>query len=139
MTAKVFRAMKCDSAGRSPRVEASARGLGVRRKEDLAPCPLGLAHPQKGGMSVAPSITDLPTHRVPIRLGALVMGASGSNSDRVWVLGEEPFSSGPFAVGLALRVETNAHGLVEPSAAVPFEQYEQDLAATAPLWTVGES
>lgn len=135
--AKVFRSMKPDGTGNAPLVEASARGLGVRLS-DLSPCALGLAHPKRGGMSVAPRLIDLPPHRVPERLGHLVEGASGHDADRVWVLGEGAFSSGPLAQGLALRVTSKTHGVVEPDEERPFKQYEAHLAATASQWTVGE-
>lgn len=137
MTPKVFRVMRRDASGNAPLVEASARGLGVRPR-DLAPCALGLAHPSRGGMSVAPTLLELPPHRVPERLGHLVEGASGHDSDRVWVLGSGAFSNGPFAQGLALRVTSASHGLVEPHEQCPFKQYEAHLAATAGQWTVGE-
>lgn len=129
--------MKPDPSGSAPRVEATARGLGVRPR-DLAPCALGLAHPNQGGMSVAPTLTDLPPHRVPERLGHLVEGASGYDSDRVWVVGASAFSNGPFARGLALRVTSTSHGVVEPDEQRPFNQYEAHLAATASQWAVGE-
>jgi hypothetical protein len=135
--AKVFRAMKSDASGAAPLVEASARGLGVRRR-DLAPCELGLAHPNRGGMSVAPRLNDLPPWRVPERLSHIVEGAEGPNIDRVWVLGEGAFSNGALSQGLVLRVTSVTHGVVEPDAQRPFTQYEAHLAATASHWTVGE-
>ncbi len=137
MVPKVFRAMKCDPSGKAPLVEASARGLGVR-PTDLAPCELGLAHPCRGGMSVAPRLIDLPPWRVPERLGHVVEGASGPDADCVWVLGEGQFLTGPLSQGLALRVTSARHGVVEPDEKRPYKQYESHLAATASLWTVGE-
>lgn len=137
MTQRVFRVMKPDASGSSPQVEATARGLGVR-PGDLAPCKLGLAHPNQGGMSVAPALTDLPPHRVPERLGHLLEGASGYDSDRVWVVGTGAFSSGLFAQGLVLRVTSTSHGVVEPDEKRPFKQYEAHLAATAGQWGLGE-
>lgn len=137
MTQRVFRVMKPNASGKAPLVEPSARGLGVRPC-DLAPCKLGLAHPQQGGMSVSPALAMLPPHRVPERLDHLVEGASGNDSDRVWVAGAGDFSNGPFAQGLALRVTSSSHGVIEPNKKCLFKQYEDDLAATAKQWTVGE-
>lgn len=137
MTAKVFRVMKPDPTGAAPMVEASARGLGVRPR-DLAPCPQGLAHPRKGGMSVAPTLVQLPPHRVPERLGHLVEGASGHDSDLIWVAGSGVFADGAFAQGLTLRVTAANHGMLEPDEQRPFVQYESHLAATVTLWAVGE-
>ncbi len=138
MSAKVFRVMRPDASGGAPRVQASARGLGVRPR-DLAPCRLGLAHPNCGGMSVAPRLIDLPPHRVPERLAHLVEGATGPDSDRVWVFHARAFSNGPFARGLALRVTSSFHGVVEPAQQQPFQDYEAHLAATASQWMPGES
>jgi hypothetical protein len=81
---------------------------------------------------------DLPPHRVPERLGHLREGASGPDSDRVWVWGEGVFLNGPLSQGLALRVTSTTHGVVEPDEQRPFAQYEAHLAATASGWTVGE-
>ena len=137
MTARVFRVMKPNPSGNAPLVEPTGRGLGVRPR-DLAPCERGLAHPLRGGMSVTPSLLELPPHRVPERLGHLVEGASGHDIDRVWVVGEGAFSNGPFAQGLTLRLTSTSHGLVEPDEQRPFTQYVEHLAATANTWTVGE-
>lgn len=129
--------MTLDASGSAPRVESSARGLGVRRK-DLAPCEQGLAHPNRGGMSVARALIDLPPHRVPQRLDYLIEGASGSNLDRVWVLGDGTFATGPLSLGLALRVTSATHGNIEPDQKRPFVEFEAHLAATATMWRVGE-
>lgn len=138
MTPKVFRVMTPDDSGSAPRVQRSARGLGVRPR-DLAPCERGLAHPNRGGMSVAPTLGALPPHRVPERLGNLVEGACGHDFDRVWVVGAGAFASAPFAPGLSLRVTSGSHGLVEPDEQRPFSEYEAHLAATASQWEVGET
>jgi hypothetical protein len=138
MTAKVFRSMKPDASGTAPLVEASARGLGVRPR-DLKPCALGFAHPNQGGMSVAPALEKLQPHRVPQRLGHLVEGASGPDADKVWVAGSGTFSNGQFAYGLALNVTSATHARVEPSQRCAFQDYEANLAATARLWTVKET
>lgn len=89
-------------------------------------------------MSVAPTLTDLPPWRVPERLGHLVEGATGPDSDRVWVMGDGSFSTGPLSQGLTLRVTSKTHGLVEPDERRPFAEYEAYLAATATLWALGE-
>lgn len=129
--------MKRDESGDVPLVEASGRGLGVR-PSDLAPCQHGLAHPNRGGMSVAPRLDALPPWRVPERLGHLVEGATGPDTDRVWVVGTGDFVDGVFAQGLSLRVTSATHAHIEPDDQRPFAQYEAHLAATAKLWTVGE-
>lgn len=87
---------------------------------------------------MAPSLVALPVWRVPERLGHVVEGASGPDSDRVWVLGEGAFLAGPFSQGLSLRVTSTTHGVVEPDEQRPFRQYEAYLAQTASRWKVGE-
>ncbi len=89
-------------------------------------------------MSVAPRLIDLPPWRVPERLGHLVEGASGPDGDRVWVWGDDAFSTGLISQGLLLRVTSMTHGLVEPDEQRKFTQYEEHLAATASQWRLGE-
>jgi len=127
--------MKRNPDHNAPLVEASARGLGVR-PTDLTPCELGLAHSRRGGMSVAPSMTDIQPWRIPARLGHLVEGATGPDSDHVWVLGQADFVDAAVAPGLVLRTTSDSHGVVEPDECRPFHEYVADLAATADEWKV---
>lgn len=134
---RVFRAMKPDPETGAPTIESSARGLGVRPC-DLKPCTAGLAHPSRGGMSVAPSLETLPPYRVPARLGDRVVGATGPNGDKVWMLGDAGFATALLAPALTLRVDKATHGLVEPTEPCPFDDYTHALADTAASWSVGE-
>jgi hypothetical protein len=53
-------------------------------------------------------------------------------------MGEGPFELSSLAAGLRLRPETDTHGLVEPEAVVPLEQYQANLAATRDQWIIDE-
>ena len=54
-------------------------------------------------------------------------------------MGEGAFDDGPLALGLVLRRDSAAHGLVEPAEVVPLETYEADLAATQDQWIIDEA
>ena len=61
--AKIFRGMKDDRG--YPKIESSARGLGVREGIDITVDANGMVEPGKNGMSMSPSPQDLPSHRRP--------------------------------------------------------------------------
>ncbi len=96
----------------------------------------GTVSPGGGGMSVAPTWRDLPRHRIPVRLKALLPSASGSNQDACWAMGEGPFEPSPVATGLSLRLESGIHGLVEPENNQPISEYRGNLAATRDQWVI---
>ena len=79
---------------------------------------------------------DLPRHRIPVRLKALLPSASGSNQDACWAMGEGPFEPSPVATGLSLRLESGIHGLVEPENNQPISEYRGNLAATRDQWVI---
>ena len=62
--------------GDHPKLGASARTLGVRVPRDIEPDQNGDVQPGSRGMSVAPSLRDLPVEWVPKRLKHLREGAS---------------------------------------------------------------
>jgi len=68
--------------------------LGVRVPLDIEPHASGCVRPGTGGMSVAPRLADLPPHRIPRRLRGLagLAFAAGSNTLRVWKIGNGPFA-----------------------------------------------
>jgi hypothetical protein len=139
----VYRAMKKAEDG-FPSVENGARGLGVREPPsahaDIDVDAAGNVVVNGRGMSVARHWRDLPTHRIPERLDNGEVGATGPNSDYCWKLGQGGFS--PAAVGnrlvLALKPGSTTRGNVAPSAVVSLGQFQSDLAATRPGWTVDE-
>lgn len=133
---KLYRAMLPDGA--YPKVGPSASTLGVRGGVDIAPDGSGNVHPGPHGMSVAPSLRDLPMHRVPKRLRHLREGAAGSDSTKVWRHGEGVFAVGAVAPHLVLQPDRPDHGVVAPDAVMPLAQYEAALAETRSGWVVDE-
>ena len=136
---KIHRVLK-DTEGK-PAVGDRPTDLGVRVPADIQPNTVGVVAPGKGGMSVAPTPADLPTHRLPKRLQNLVSDARGIDTNIVWCLGEGDFIDGAVANDLRLRLDPNGtrHGFVEPALPVPLEQYRRALAATRDAWVVDET
>jgi hypothetical protein len=129
--------------GARPRVENSARGLGVRvgggTNTDIPIDSAGKVAPGTGGMSVGPTWRDLPVHRIPRRLKHMVPAATGNNNDACWTMGNSAFIAGPLAEGLLLRPDNPTHGLVEPAREVQLDVYLGDLASTRNTWIIDES
>src|SRR5947208_16066958 len=115
---RVYRSMKKDSE--KPLIGDSATTLGVRvgngEDDDILPDDLVNVDRESGGMSVAPTLRDLPGHRIPRRLRDRIAWADGSNNCCVWRLGEGPFFEGPVAERLELRLNTETHGVIAPAA-----------------------
>src|SRR5437762_184390 len=99
---KIYRVMKSED-GR-PALGSSATTLGIRIGIDIHPERDGRVGPGNGGMSVSPSLDDLPVWLVPERLRGRVWGARGRNTLFVWSMGDGPFVSNPVAEGLQLRI-----------------------------------
>jgi hypothetical protein len=139
---RIFRSMKKDADGH-PLVGRSAAALGVRvppdKKPDIVPDASGVVHPGTGGMSVAPSLADLPYFMVPVRLQNLVPNAFGRNDRFVWRWGDGPFTAAPMADDLQLVPNSPTHAVVEPNRAMLLPQFEAALAATRADWIVDES
>jgi hypothetical protein len=131
----IYRAMLRD--GEYPKIGPTAKTLGVRIPDDIAEQGQ-FVFPGTGGMSVAPTWRALPMYRVPRRLKHLAAKAAGSNNYECWKMGVGPFEAGAVADGLSLRPDRPDHGLVEPSAAMPSEEYQKSLAATREQWRVDE-
>lgn len=73
---------------------------------DVIPDASGNISPRSGGMSVAPSLADLPDHRIPKRLRSTgIRRARGPSSLQVWRLGEGPFVDAPLTDQLNLRLD----------------------------------
>ncbi len=118
-----------------PIAGSGATKLGVRVPKDIAPNADGEVAPSTGGMSVAPTLGTLPLSLVPARLAHLVPGAYGNNKDRVWMMGDGPFVSGPVAPKLDLNVDRLDHANVEPDATMPLGDYVGALEATRSAWS----
>ena len=126
-------------------VGPSSRMLGVRVPPDpypdILPDTNGDVAPVGQGMSVAPSLRELPPHRVPRRLRHLKRGARGRDDDRVFRMGEGDFKRCAVSDLLQLRpdpVETPEHGVIEPATQMPVPGYQEALAATRDEWSIHE-
>jgi hypothetical protein len=125
-----YRTMTPDADG-FPVVGRSARMLGVRIPQDVAPDEGGFVQPGTGGMSVAPgSIWNLPNHRRP---RGMQRGSSGHPGD--FVYGVE--GTAILETGLVIRFDSalpQIHALVEPAISVELSRYEADLGSTRMAW-----
>jgi hypothetical protein len=136
---KLFRAMKRDGA--HPLIGESGSTLGVRgpnhQKPDVEKLDeQGRACPKGGGMSVRPSVKEIPINMVPKRLASVIPGAIGSNSSWVWTMGEGPFQPAPIAQQLVLRPDSSTHGLVEPQQPIQLADFQFAVSQTRESWTL---
>lgn len=145
---RMFRTMKED--GGRPRMGVSRGELGARlpggtAKEDVKPDGEGRVHPGGGGVSVSPSLRDLPPNLIPRRLqGTLARDARAPNDWRVWRLGAGPFTHGDVGPELQLRPDQPrdgkiTHGELEPSRSMPVDEYQGALRSTRDAWEIDES
>jgi hypothetical protein len=119
---RLYRSM-IEAADGLPQVGPSARMLGVRPGN--APTPdVPAVHPQdilipgQGGLSVAPDDPMwLARHRRPASLGGL-------GQDPVWVLELDDL-----VPHLRFSQDSPTHGVTEPKAPMPFQDYLKALAA----------
>jgi hypothetical protein len=119
----LYRGMKSD--GEYPRVEASARGLGVRVGDggDVQPDDDGTVHPG-AGMSVAPDDPILlPRFRRPREFG-------GTGKDPVWRI-----LDGSLPNLLAFVADAPDHGVICPAEAMLLGAYEAALSDTQRDWS----
>ena len=138
----IYRVMKVEN-GR-PKVGTSGSCLGARvgplpppQVPDITPDQYDNVHRGTGGMSVAPTLLDLPPMIVPetyLRMQPKAM--SRDKKARIWKMGAGPFVAGPIAEALELRVDAkdNTHGFVEPDKVMPVSRYQEALAATKDKW-----
>lgn len=136
--ALIYRAMRAD--GDSPMVGHTKNDtLGVREGIDIQPIQ-GVVQPSTGGMSVSPSLQELPPHLVPKRLrkhGYPDARRSNTLPDTFpWRMGVGPFTDGQLCDGLQLRIDPSnpAHGFVEPDRPLSLEEYRVAIEATRPAW-----
>ena len=135
-----YRAMKEDNG--KPLTGQGSNTLGVRPDTDIVVQPDGTVHPDTGEISVAPSLYDLPSFKIPKRLHERMIGRkkpTGSNDLHIWKMGNGTFTDAPLALHLALRVDDPEHGLIEPDAVMPFDEYENALYATRDASEIDET
>jgi hypothetical protein len=119
----VYRGMIDDGSG--PKVEQSARGLGVRVLGTAGDVRVvgGIVQADGGGMSVAPDTpTNLPEHRRPPEWG-------GTGKDPVWAI-----PTAAFVTPLQYIRDTPTHGTVSVAMPTPLAAMQAALAATRPVW-----
>ncbi len=127
---QVFRPMKRDADG-LPRIANAATGLGARVPKDID-VDGEMVRLNEKGMSVRPSLADVPLEFLPKRIDPAGLG---ENANRVFKYGEGKFEQTPFAPGLELVPDRPDHGVVKPTAVVTLEQYRADIVATRSQWT----
>jgi RHS repeat-associated protein len=118
----VFRGMTNDNG--SPQIAQSARGLGARVGPglDIEADAHGMVHPGTGGISVAPSVGDLPAHRRPPEFG-------GTGKDPVWKMNTDDLGS-----DLKHVADKPGHGTIQPSRSMHVDDYQKALAETQQKW-----
>ena len=132
----IYRVMRPD--GNQPMIGETATSLGVRVPRDISVDDAGNVHSDSAGMSVAPSLRDLPFYLVPRRLSNLRRGAKGNNNHNVWRHGTGAFIDGAVAEKLVLRVTSDVHGVVAPSETIAFSEYVNALHETREGWLIDE-
>ena len=65
-------------------------------------------------------------------------GAIGPNTLHLFRHGDGAFEDGPVSPALALAVDINDHGTVQPSAIMPYADYRAAIVATRSDWVSGE-
>lgn len=124
----LFRGMMAD--GNKPKIQSSARALGVRVGDDIELEPDNIVAMIKqgkpAGMSVAPDTpTNLPEHRRPSYFG-------GKGKDPVWRISDDQLGS-----ELAYRQDSSRHGVVAPALeGMRLTEYEDAIASTQDLWVL---
>lgn len=127
----IYRAMR-QAADGGPEVGRGSRFLGVRPgtgyATDIPVDPEGHVHPCSGGLSVAPGDpAQLPDQRRPREMG-------GRGKDPVWSLNTRALPP-----GLTYRDDNcrdpGQHGFIEPQQVMPFDEFEELIAATRAGWT----
>jgi len=122
----LYRSMKSETFSPwTPKVEQSARGLGVRESIDITPDFAGYVYPLGGGLSIAPNDPkNLPSFRKPILLG-------GTSRDPLFCIN----SSLIYATGgLLFRQDSPTHGLIEPNSSMTLDTFREKLAETQYNW-----
>lgn len=135
---KVFRSM-LEMDGK-PMVGASKKMLGIVLNSDKPDVDCSTTgEVLTGGLSVAPSIAQLPTHRIPLRLKDFFKDASGKDKYFCWSMGAGDFIDGQMTSDLVLHVDRpGKHGLLEPIRPMLVELLQQAIAETRELWIVDE-
>ena len=130
-----------DASGTRPQVANDKKSLGVQVEgegpgDPDIPVEGGMVRPATGGMSVSPSKVTLPPHRIPKQFVGRYPDARGSNKYVCWRMGDGPFADAALAPRLFMRLDRTLpdHGLIEPDAAMPLDEYRGAIADTQSSW-----
>ena len=142
----IFRVIRKAEDG-LPVVGGASDKLGVRLTDaaspskaiDLSVTSCGQVEPGTGGMSVSPSLKQLPRFLVPRRLSHIVHGAAGHSHNHCWKMGQAEFAATMISDDLDLRPDRPGHGLVEPARTMSAEAFQKALADTRHFWLIDES
>lgn len=136
---KIYRAMF--AADRLPEVGDWSCMLGVRTPPhdhtDITPDEFGNVSPNTGGMSVNPTVSDIPLSFKPKRWRHQYpeyKDARGKDNIEVFTYGSGEFTQAHITVDLALQPDSTTHGVVEPSRSMQIDIYRSALVATQPGW-----
>jgi hypothetical protein len=126
--------MRADDSANRPLIADHASALGIRPGIDLPVEAGDLVKPGTGGMSVSPTIVDLPNHKVPKSLRAIYPSARGSDDMICWVLEGTNWGDVKINDELSLRCDRPTHGMIEPRIDMDLGIYRNALAATQSIW-----
>lgn len=138
---KMYRTMlwtTSSAEGPLPLIGTDRDMLGVVVSMDVHPDEEGRIEPCGEGLSVAPSLQDLPSFLVPERLRHRRRGARGRKDVKVFRAGATTFRQTTVGERLELVPTSKTHGVVQPRCRTLVDDYQADLAATQPWWMVDE-
>ena len=141
----MYRSMlpQASAAPVAPAVGTADNMLGARvpphPRADVHPDASGNAGPVGEGLSVSPNLAALPPSLVPERLRDKRPGARGTNTLRVFRLGNGSFVRATLGSAIELLPTSPKHGVVQPIRPTPIQDYQKELAATQEHWVVDES
>ena len=121
----IFRGMTNDNG--SPQIAQSARGLGawVGPSLHIKADAHGVVHPGTGGISVSPSVVDLPPHRRPPEFG-------GNGKDSVWTT-----NTNDLGLDLEHVPDKPGHGIIQPSRSMYVDDHQNEVGQSSGLGDAG--
>ena len=129
-----------DDTRTRPRVGDDANSLGIRVPQDIAVVD-GYVQPGRTGMSVSPSVDQLPIHRIPKRFVDRQdrFVPTGNNKLICWTMGDGQFVDSAINNRLMLLLEPEnniCHGVVSPAQKMSILEFRNALAETQSSWTI---
>ncbi len=123
------------------RAELGARVPSSSSTPDVTPDGAGQVHPGGGGMSVSPTLRQVPPFLLPRRLKDQLglREAKAPNDWQVFRLGSGLFQEASVGPDLVLRPDRDDHGVIEPARAMSEPDYQACLASSKHAWTVDET